>query len=107
MRLNPRHPFVYKSIYAEILFNLHDYDRAIENFNVALERNPEAQTPRLWLAAAYAHAGRTDDAEWELEQIRAAGADLSLPHIEEFIPLSDPVQRKHLIDGLQKAGLGR
>ena len=106
MRLNPRHPFIYKVICGEIYFNLRDYATAIDYFSQALDRNPEAQEPRMWRAAAYAHVGRIDDAEWELEHIRNAGADLSLERIEQVIPFKDPTQREHLIDGLYKAGLG-
>lgn len=105
MRLNPRHPFIYKVIYGEILFNQRDYKNAIKNFTLALESNPDIEESRLWLAAALAHAGRTDDAGWQLEQIRMAGSDLSLARIERVVPFKDPEQRKHLIDGLYKAGL--
>lgn len=105
MRLNPRHPFIYKVICGEIYFNLRDYKTAIDYFTQALERNPEAQEPRLWRAAAYAHSNRIDDAEWDIEHIRTAGADLALQRIEQVIPFKDPVQREHLIAGLHKAGL--
>lgn len=66
MRLNPRHPFAYNVIRGEIYFNLHNYDRAVDDFLHALECNPDAYEPRLWLAAAYAHLGRPDDAGWML-----------------------------------------
>ena len=105
MRLNPRHPFIYKVICGEIYFNLHDYNHAIDYFTQALARNPQAQEPRLWLAAAYAHVGRIDDANWELEEIHIADENLSIERIEQVIPFRDPRQRKHLIDGLYKAGL--
>jgi len=105
MRLNPRHPYPYKMILGEIYFNLHDYDNAIENFNLALERNPAAQEPRLWLAAAYAYTGQIEDAQWELQNIRLVNPEIAIAKIENDIPLKDPVQLKHLIDGLYKAGL--
>ncbi|MCW8853522.1 MAG: winged helix-turn-helix domain-containing protein [Gammaproteobacteria bacterium] len=105
MQLNPRHSFIYKVIRGEIHFNLHEYDKAIEYFNLALERNPVAEEPRLWLAAAYAHQNRLGDARWELEQINNTDDELSIDYFDQVIPLKDPVQRKHLIDGLYKAGL--
>jgi TolB-like protein/DNA-binding winged helix-turn-helix (wHTH) protein/Tfp pilus assembly protein PilF len=105
MRLNPRHPAIYKVIHGEIYFNRRDYANAIENFNLALQTNPESEEPRLWLAAAHAHAGDLEEAGWQLEQIRISGRDLSLEHIESVIPFKDPAQRKHFIDGLYKAGL--
>ncbi|MDH5766796.1 MAG: tetratricopeptide repeat protein, partial [Gammaproteobacteria bacterium] len=104
IQLNPRHPFIYKIIQGEIHFNLREYDQAIEFFNQALERNPVAEEPRLWLAAAYAYQGRIDDARWELEQINGTD-EVTIEYFERVIPLKDPMQRKHLIDGLYKAGL--
>ena len=105
MRLNPHHPSIYQIIRAEIHFNLHEYDNTIEYLNLALQRNPEAQEARLWLAAAYAHKGQIEEANWQLEHIRQAEIELTLDYVENVIPLNDPGQRKHLLDGLFKAGL--
>ncbi len=105
MRLNPKHPALYKVIYGEILFNQHDYKNAIDNFMLALHSNPEIEESRLWLAAALAQNGNIDEASWQLEHIRISGGNLSLKRIESVIPFKDPAQRKHLIDGLYKAGL--
>lgn len=105
MKLNPHHPFVYKVIMGEIYFNLHDYDNAIHFLMQALERNPEAHEPRLWLAAAFAHVGRLDDAGWQLDNIRNMTPDISVEKIEAMLPIKDPAQLKHLVDGLYKAGL--
>lgn len=107
MRLNPGHPAIYKVIYGEILFNQHNYDAARENFELALKRNPESQEARLWLAAAYAQLGRVDDANWQLEHIRTANAEISLAWIEKALPLHDPAQRQNLIDALTRAGLNK
>lgn len=107
MGLNPNHPFIYKVIYGEILFNLHEYEAAISNFKHALERNPEAQEARLWLAASYAQTGQVEEAQWQIEHIRNADAEISLDWIELALPLQDPVQRQHLTDALRKAGLSQ
>lgn len=105
MRLNPRYPYIYRVMRGEIYFNQHDYENAIHDFLFSLERNPEAQEPRLWLAAAYAYVGKFEDAKWEIEQLRSTDAELTVARFEQVIPLNDPVQRKHLIEGLIKAGL--
>jgi TolB-like protein/DNA-binding winged helix-turn-helix (wHTH) protein/Tfp pilus assembly protein PilF len=105
MRLNPLHPSVYKVIMGEIYFNLHDYENAIKQFEHALGRNPDAQEPRLWLTASYAHVGRIGDANWQLEQIRLDDPDITIAGVESVIPFIDPTQLKHLVDGLNKAGL--
>lgn len=105
MQLNPLHPFAYKVILGQIYFNLHEYGNAVKQFEHALERNPTTAESRLWLAASYAHLGRIDDASWQLEHIRRDDPTISITAIESVIPLKDPMQLKHLIDGLQKAGL--
>ena len=105
MRLNPRHPAIYRIMRGEIYFNLHEYKNAIRDFTSALRRNPAAQEPRLWLAAAYVYSGRMDDANWQIQQLLFADPDLTLVSFEQVIPLNDPTQRKHLMDGLFKAGL--
>jgi TolB-like protein/DNA-binding winged helix-turn-helix (wHTH) protein/Flp pilus assembly protein TadD len=105
MQLNPLHPSVYKVIMGEIYFNLHDYTNAVEQFEHALMRNPDAQETRLWLTASYAQLGRIDDASWQLELIRGVDPTISITTINAVIPFRDPMQLKHLIDGLDKAGL--
>lgn len=105
MRLNPHYPFGYVAILGQINFNLHNYPEAIKNFEEVLRRNPEVQETKLWLAATYAHVGKIDDAKWEIEQIRIVDPTLSIERVEKVIPLKDPGQLKHLINGLQKAGL--
>ena len=105
MQLNPLHPSVYKLILGEIYFNLHKYNNAVKQFEYALKRNPNNQESRLWLTASYAHLGRIDDANWELENIRNNDPTISIENIESVIPLKDPMQLKHLVDGLYKAGL--
>lgn len=105
LTLNPRHPFIYKMIMGQILFNLHDYSDAAVWLSAAAQRNPTAQEVRLWLAATYAYLGKIEEAGWQLENIHNTGVKLSAPYLEQSIPLKDPVLRKHLIDGLIKAGL--
>ena len=77
---------------------MQDYEQAIINFREALERNPAAQEPRLWLAAAYGHQGKIENAKWELEQIRLVDPGISIKKIEGVIPLKDPAQLKHFVD---------
>jgi len=105
MKLNPRHPAIYRIMRGEINFNLRDYESAVQDFTSALQRNPEAQEPRLWLAAAYVYSGRLADAEWQIKQQLFSNPELTLAGFEQVIPLNDPSQRKHLLDGLYRAGL--
>lgn len=105
MQLNPLHPSVYKIIMGEIYFNLRDYKNAVTQFEHALKRNPNNHESRLWLTASYAHLNRINDANWQLEHIRSSDPAISISKIESVIPLKDPMQLKHFVDGLHKAGL--
>lgn len=105
MELNPYYPQLYLIIRGEINFNLHKYNNAIQDFEMALSRNPEAQEARLWLAAAYAHNGDIDSASWQLESITHDEVKLSVDYFEKVVPINDPIQRNHFLDGLKKAGL--
>lgn len=105
MVLNPRHPFIYKVIHGEISFNLKLYEKAAQLFQQALERNPQAQEPRIWLLATYAYLDRMEEAAWELEQLRHTGVSLTIEYIDRHMPLKNDRQRAHLISGLKKAGL--
>lgn len=105
MKLNPKFPAIYHVIYGEILFNMHNYQRAIENFKTALDINPDIEESRIWLAAAYANSGDIEEASWQIEQLEISGRTLSLQRLEKVIPFNDPEQRQHFIDGLFKAGV--
>jgi tetratricopeptide (TPR) repeat protein len=94
-----------RGVLQQIHFNLREYEEAVNYFTQAVDRNPTAQEVRLWLAATYAYLGKKDDASWELEQIQNSKTGLSVEYLERFFPLKDPALRKHLIDGLIKAGL--
>jgi TolB-like protein/DNA-binding winged helix-turn-helix (wHTH) protein len=105
MRLNPHHPFNYQFHLGQAYFVLRDYDKAIEALLAGIESNPASERLHIWLAAAYAQAGRMDDADWEAEQVRILNPDFSLPAIAEAFPFKDPGDRDHFVAGLRKAGL--
>ncbi len=104
MRLNPNYPGTYLVIYGEILFNQYKYKEAIKSFESALERNPEHDEARRWLAAALAIDGQLDEANWQVELLKASGSSISIKKIGDSLPFKDPEQAKHFIEGLHKAG---
>jgi adenylate cyclase len=75
--------------------------------NQVLESNPSAERAHLWLAAAYAQAGRSDDAHWEVEQVLAADPAVSLERVRHLYPFTNPADLTHFVEGLRKAGLSR
>ncbi len=103
--LNPKHPYNYGFHLGQAYFILGRYAEAIDAFNRVLESNPAAERVHLWLAAAYAQAGRAADAAWEVVQVRESNPDLSLERIRQMYPFKHLSDLEHLVVGLRKAGL--
>lgn len=103
--LNPHHPYNYSFHLGQAHFILGDYDKAIDAFNHVLTSNPGAERAHLWLAAALAHVGRLDDADWEVEQVLISNPELTLAQVRDSYPFKRPEDMQRLIDGLHKAGL--
>jgi adenylate cyclase len=84
------------------LFHLKRYDEAI-----AALRN--LSTLHFWhyayFAAAYAHAGRADDARRELTTFLKAKPDATIALVAAAEPYAEQAPLDHLLDGLRKAGL--
>ncbi|HSM40932.1 MAG TPA: adenylate/guanylate cyclase domain-containing protein [Afifellaceae bacterium] len=105
MRLNPNYPFWYLFMRGMTRYVVEDYDQAIADFEAAIARSPTAPFLRWWLAAAYAQAGRMDDAEWQVEELYLTGFDGSISTILETNPIQYPPYVKLYREGLVKAGL--
>jgi len=105
MRLNPRYPFWYLFMRGMTRYFVEDYDSAIADFKAAADRSPTAQFVRWWLAAAYAQAGRQDDAEWQVEELKGLGFKGTIGTILETGHMHDPKYRALEIEGLRKAGI--
>ena len=63
-----------------------------------------AQFVRFWLAAAYAQAGRMEDAEWQVDELMIMGFDGSVSTIVETGHILDPDYLALEKEGLRKAG---
>ena len=84
---------------------MNDYESAIADLEKAIERNPTVLFIRTWLAAAYAQAGRIEDAEWEVEEMMAMGFQSTLSNIIETGYVRHPPFKELYAEGLRKAGL--
>ncbi len=105
MRLNPRYPFWYLFVTGRSQYMLTNYQAAADNFEKALEKNPNVAWPRQYLIAAYGQLERVDDAEWELEELRAQGYDISISNFVTTTNLQDPAYVDRFVEGLRKAGV--
>jgi len=105
LRRNPKASASYDQIAGEIQFATGHYEEAVKAFEAALARNPAHTRARLWLAAALAQLGRTEDAAWEVQELLAINPDLSLSRLLLAFPLKDPRQRDALASALTRLGL--
>lgn len=105
MLLNPHHPYNYTLHLGQALYILGRYDEAVAALEKGIASNPASQRLHVWLAAAYAQAGDTGSAEWEVDQILTLDPQFSLKRIEGTFPFKDPADRERVLKGLRKAGL--
>ncbi|MCB1753157.1 MAG: tetratricopeptide repeat protein [Gammaproteobacteria bacterium] len=105
MQLNPHHPYNYPFHLGQAYFILGRYPEAIEAFEQGLGTNPSSERMRAWLAAAYAQAGRTEDARWEAEQLLALNPEFSLQRIRQAFPFRGAQEIERFLHGLRVAGI--
>ena len=102
MRLSPREPL--KAIGTKYLgdaeLGLGHFDTAIEDYRKAIDLGMPGMWPYASLTAAYALAGRTDEAKSALAEVRRLEPDLTIKSLTQRAP---PIP--NLFDGLRKAGL--
>jgi len=105
MRMNPRYPFWYLFVRACNHLVSGNNEMAIADLERAAERSPTAQFLRWMLAAAYVEAGRQDDAEWQVDELRAMGFTGNIRTITDTQPLQHPPFLKRYRSALRKAGI--
>ena len=60
---------------------------------------------RLWLAATLLKLGRTEDAQWEVQEFLEINPDFSLSRLLVAFPLKDPRDHEELTAALSRLGL--
>jgi tetratricopeptide (TPR) repeat protein len=104
MKLNPQYPFWYIRNRGLIQYMQGDYDAAIVDLNRAVEQNSTTFMGHWWLAAAYARAGREEDAAWQLDEIQTLGEVFTILQLIELSIIHYPPYVERLTEGLRKAG---
>jgi adenylate cyclase len=105
MRINPHYPFWYVYVLGQSQFLLTRYEAAIENFKIAVERNPTVAWPHKLLLASYGQLGLLDDADWEISELDALGQSPTIKNAREASPIQDPAYLKLYLDGMRKGGV--
>ena len=102
MRLSPRDPFVgvFHVDLGEAEIGLGHFDAAIDEFRKAIDLGYRPFFAYTNLAAAYAHAGRMDEAKAALAEARRLNPAITIKWLKEHTP-NLPAS----FDGLRKAGL--
>ena len=103
--LNPYHTFDYPWNLGFASYTLGRYDEASHALQQALEKNPSAIYPRLFLAASFVKLGKLDDAEWEIEQVRMQMPGTTLSQLANTLPYENQNLLIALLEDLRKAGL--
>jgi tetratricopeptide (TPR) repeat protein len=102
MRLSPRDPNlgIWHVLWADAELGRGNFDVAIEHYRDAIDAGLHTYFPYANMAAAYALAGRMDDARSALAEARRLKEDLTVEWLMAHAPNSP-----RLFDGLRKAGL--
>jgi tetratricopeptide (TPR) repeat protein len=102
MRLSPRDPFVgfFHIELGKAEMGLHNFDAAIDEFRKAIDSGHRPYYAYTNLAAAYAHAGKLDEAKVALAEARRVNPAITVNWLKEHTPYLPAV-----LDGLRKAGL--
>ena len=103
--LNPYHTFDYPWNLGLAYYLQGRYQEAVQTLQDALERNPNALYPRLFLTASYVRLGRIDDASWEIENISVARPNTTLSHLRTVMPFEDKERLEAVLKDLKQAGL--
>jgi len=105
MRLNPRFPFWYYFALGANQFHLTRFEAAEASFLKSIDRNPRWRANHLYLVSTYGHLERPDDAEWEMDELRALGFDPTMANWQAIDKIQDPAYRERFFEGLRKAGV--
>jgi adenylate cyclase len=105
MRLNPDAGYLYFLILGRAYLALGDVDQARVNLEQALKRNPEDLESNIYMAALYLAAGDKGAAAWKADEIRVLQPGFSSRRWLETHPLTDPAQKRKLVQALTELGL--
>jgi adenylate cyclase len=103
--LDPFFPDMYLQFQAQALYQLGRYPEAAAQLKHRVLRNPDTDTSRVWLAAAYGQMGQFEEAREAWREALRVNPAYSLEHRRKVLPYKNPEDFEKVIDGLRKAGL--
>ena len=105
IELNPRVPGLYLLVKGALHYELEQIAEATRMLEKAVEKNPNINLARVFLAATYVANENLDDASWQVEEILALNPDFTLTYLEDAAPIRDPDYKDRFLRDLHRAGL--
>jgi TolB-like protein/Tfp pilus assembly protein PilF len=107
LRLSPRDPFsaIFNGIAAYAEFVGRNYDEAMRLGRESIRERPDFAGGHRVLTAAAGMAGKIDNARAALQALRRVQPNLSVNFIADQLPIKEPAERDHYLEGLRRAGL--
>jgi len=105
LRLNPFPPSHYFAFFGISYLLLEDYERAIQAFKKAVDKEPTNLFARTFLAATYAMSGCEEKARVQAEEALRIDPSFSLEYFTKILPFKNNVETERIVIALRKAGL--
>lgn len=105
MRLNPRYSAAYIDILGRAYYIMGEYDRAIEEEQDCIERDPTLITCHVFLAVSLARAGQIEEAEWHAQEVLALEPEFTLETDSIAVQFKNSDDRERYREALRKAGI--
>src|SRR6476620_48921 len=105
--LSPRDPFsaLYYGIAAYAQFTGRNYDEAIRLAHESLRQRADFVGAHRVLTAAAGMIGQNEIASMALRELRRAQPNVTLAWIANELPMQQPADREHYLEGFRRAGL--
>jgi adenylate cyclase len=105
MALDPYYPDMILHLQAQALYQLGRYPEAVAVLKRRIVRNPDTDSSRVLLAAAYGQMGQFEAAREAWREALRVNPAYSLEHRRKVLPYKNPEDFDRVVEGLRKAGL--
>ena len=105
IRLNPIPPSWYYRNLGRAYNSTGQYEKAVLEYQKALQRQPDDMFTHLQLAICYVYLGRQKEAHVEAAEVLRINPDFSVERYAKNLKLADEAVKQRRIDALRKAGL--
>ena len=107
IRLSPRDSFsaIYYAVAGYAAFVQRDYGAAIRLCREGIRQRNDFVAGYRVITAAAGMAGDTELAKSMLKELRRVHPNVSMAWVRSWLPVRDPGEREHFLEGLRRAGL--